>query len=418
MPTNSSDSTGSQASPPKVDHLASPPNQGGAFTQGSSFLLNHLNTYPVVIRVSLLFVFFNLHLFIFSFYIANQVKNPTSPHRLFFDTSQELIAGGTAGALAKSSVAPLERCKILFQTGKLHTSGILPTLQTIIQGEGVKGLFRGNGASVLRIIPYSSIHFGLYEYYRRIVVTSMYGHRESHHGVSPLVDLLAGSGAGATAVLVTYPLDLVRTRLAYITEAGSQHKSASGSIRGVLSSTVRLEGVRGLYHGIGPSMYGILPYAGLKFYVYQHLKQAYLAVVTTTTSTCSSTTNDLGTSSSENNNIAPKTRLPVPAMLTFGGVAGLVAQTATYPLDVVRRRMQVEGLKLREPPVKLGAPHFPDERLPQSTPAALVSIIRRQGWRVLYSGLSINYMKVVPSTAIGFTLYDYLKSALDLPTHL
>jgi len=78
----------------------------------------------------------------------------------------------------------------------------------------------------------------------------------------------------------------------------------------------------------------------------------------------------------------------------------------------------VEGLKHREPRVALGAPHFPDEWLPQGTPAALIAIVRRQGWRVLFSGLSINYMKVVPSTAIGFTLYDYLKSALDLPTHL
>jgi hypothetical protein len=332
----------------------------------------------------------------------------------------------------------------------------------------VKGLFRGNGASVLRIIPYSSIHFGLYEYYRRIVVNAMYGQRDSHHGVSPVVDLLAGSGAGATAVLVTYPLDLVRTRLAYITEAspvgsataqknsGSQAAAAGvnlktplpspstpssssppsitkrslhtglrpadphHSIRGVLSSTLRLEGIRGLYHGIGPSMYGILPYAGLKFFVYQHLKQAYLAFDRVDGSSGSGfSTSAVAAAAAVAEQEQPKTRLPVPAMLTFGGIAGLIAQTATYPLDVVRRRMQVEGLKLREPPVALlGAPHFPDERLPQSTPAALVAIVRRQGWKVLYSGLSINYMKVVPSTAIGFTLYDYLKSALDLPTHL
>lgn len=366
--------------------------------------------------------------------------------------------------MAKSSVAPLERCKILFQTGKLHSAGIIPTLRSIILGEGVKGLFRGNGASVLRIIPYSSIHFGLYENYRRMIIDFNYGHRNNHHGVSPVVDLLAGSASGATAVLVTYPLDLVRTRLAYITEAGSSKSARKGvlsaaqmasgigaklpgvtttaagelltgriaplptqpstnplkrslhglrpadphnTIRGVLSSTVRQEGVRGLYHGMGASMYGILPYAGLKFFVYQHLKQAYLAM------------RGAGAVIGGDGAVGPPTpRLPVPMMLSCGAVAGLIAQSATYPLDVVRRRLQVEGLKRREPPVALGAPHFPNDRLPHSTPAALVAIIRRQGWRALYSGLSINYMKVVPSTAIGFTLYDYLKSALDLPTHL
>ena len=359
-------------------------------------------------------------------------------------------------------MAPLERCKILFQTGKLHSAGVIPTLRSIVVGEGAKGLFRGNGASVLRIIPYSSIHFGLYENYRRLIIESAYGNRSSHRGVSPVVDLFAGSASGATAVLVTYPLDLVRTRLAYITEAGSKSARNSATvaglsgklpgvrsqasstaadlvagrtssplpqsiktnpmkralhgwipadpnhtIRGVLHSTVRQEGVRGLYHGIGASLYGILPYAGLKFFVYQHFKQSYLAMRGTE-----------GVIGGDGAVGPPTPRLPVPMMLSFGAIAGLIAQSATYPLDVVRRRLQVEGLKQREPPVALGAPHFPNDRLPRSTPAALVAIARRQGWRALYSGLSINYMKVVPSTAIGFTLYDYLKSALDLPTHL
>lgn len=307
---------------------------------------------------------------------------------------------------------------ISVQTGKLHPTGIAETLRTIWQSEGLPGMFRGNGASVLRIIPYSSIHFGLYEHYRRLLVEATYG-RHMHAGVSPGIDLLAGAGAGATAVLVTYPLDLVRTRIAYMMEAGprggqGQKPSLAAALRGrhtiggVLMTTLRGEGLRGLYHGIGPSMYGILPYAGLKFFVYQHLKQFYLAA-------------GGGAALAEGGDgvaVVGQPRLPVPAMLTFGGIAGIVAQTTTYPLDVVRRRMQVEGLKYRQPPVALGAPHFPDGKLPQSTPAALVAIARREGWRVLYAGLSINYMKVVPSTAIGFTLYDYLKSALDLPTHL
>ena len=47
------------------------------------------------------------------------------------------------------------------------------------------------------------------------------------------------------------------------------------TIRGILASTVRSEGILGLYRGIGPTLFGILPYAGLKFYVYQSLKQQY-----------------------------------------------------------------------------------------------------------------------------------------------
>ena len=48
----------------------------------------------------------------------------------------------------------------------------------------------------------------------------------------------------------------------------------------------------------------------------------------------------------------------------------------------------------------------------------LAVVAREQGMRALFAGLSINYLKVVPSTAIGFTAYDALKQFLDLPQNL
>lgn len=329
---------------------------------------------------------------------------------------REIVTGGLAGAVAKTSVAPLERCKILYQTGRLHHTGMIPTMRSIVRVEGVKGLFKGNGASVLRIIPYSAIHFGLYEHFRRSFVGVAYGN-EVPRKISTVIDLLAGSCSGATAVMLTYPLDIVRTRLAYISEAGSipvegdaktsmRHACLSKAsrphetIRTVLHDTLQREGVRGLYRGIGPSIYGILPYAGLKFFVYQDLKQMYH----------NETRKNIDTRGIYTGN---ELRLPVLVMLCFGGIAGLIAQTATYPIDVVRRRMQVEGLKVLENHGSTGM-----DILPRSTPRALLQIAQKEGWASLFSGLSINYMKVVPSTAIGFTLYDFLKSQLYLSTNL
>lgn len=296
-------------------------------------------------------------------------------------------------------------CLPCIQTGRLHHTGVFPTMHSILKVEGVPGLFRGNGASVLRIIPYSAVHFGLYEQYRRLIVHLLYENVSHPSHIAPAVDLLAGAAAGATAVTLTYPLDFVRTRLAYVSESGSipiekdtKTITFAGArretIRSILRTTLEREGIRGLYHGIGPSMYGILPYAGLKFYVYQHLKQLYF----------------LKNSASGNSCGARDGRLPVPVMLLFGGVAGLVAQTVTYPLDVVRRRMQVEGLK--------NTKFEYVESLPKSTPLALIRIAKSEGWKCLFAGLSINYMKVIPSTAIGFSLYDHLKSKLNLPSNL
>lgn len=69
---------------------------------------------------------------------------------------------------------------------------------------------RGNGASVARIIPYAALHYMTYEQYRRWII-----HTFPNFGRGPVLDLVAGSFAGGTAVLFTYPLDLVRTKLAY-----------------------------------------------------------------------------------------------------------------------------------------------------------------------------------------------------------
>lgn len=342
--------------------------------------------------------------------------------------ARELLAGGVAGGLSKTSVAPLERIKILFQTGQLQGAGVRATLLRIHRQEGSVALFRGNGASVLRIVPYAAIHFTAYESYRKALV-NLVTQASSNKPVSPVIDLLAGSAAGASAVMITYPLDLVRTRLAYQSESGKHHsndaavtdransnasastsstsqrlqrilpRSPSSTIRGVIASTIKQEGFLGLYRGIGPTLAGILPYAGLKFYVYQSLKQYYWR------------------QRQVDDALPTHQKLPVTVMLTFGAGAGLVAQTVTYPLDVVRRRMQVQGLKL-SPAQQQATVRAHQQTVLQSTWHGLVTIGRQQGTKALFAGLSINYMKVLPSSAIGFTLYDTLKSYLDLPNNL
>ena len=65
----------------------------------------------------------------------------------------------------------------------------------------------------MRIVPYAAVHFGTYEWYRKLLVERYAvaaADDEPHRAVHPLWDLLAGSAAGGTAVLLTYPLDLVR----------------------------------------------------------------------------------------------------------------------------------------------------------------------------------------------------------------
>lgn len=93
-------------------------------------------------------------------------------------------------------------------------------------------------------MPYAALHYATYERFRAAIAPqALRVARPSSHGRPPVwVDLLAGSCSGATAVAVTYPLDLVRTRMAY------NMKSHSGAtIMSTLRSIVAREGARGLY---------------------------------------------------------------------------------------------------------------------------------------------------------------------------
>lgn len=80
----------------------------------------------------------------------------------------------------------------------------------IIQKSMLCFIVRGNGASVARIVPYAALHYMAYEEYRRWIIIGF-----PDVGRGPVLDLVAGSFAGGTAVLFTYPLDLVRTKLAF-----------------------------------------------------------------------------------------------------------------------------------------------------------------------------------------------------------
>ena len=338
---------------------------------------------------------------------------------------KELIAGGAAGATAKTIVAPLERVKILFQTGRLAAGGGTgATLAHITRTEGVRGLFRGNGASVLRIVPYAAIHFGAYEQYRAALAP--HATLDAVGRVPAVVDLVAGAAAGATAVIATYPLDLARTRLAVTTETGAplhgrpavvvvgaapSPSAATASlarptVRSVLASTLAADGFAGLYRGVGPTLAGILPYAGLKFYVYQAAKHSTQAPPAT-----AAVLDGGGGGGAPVPASLPKT--PLLRTLAYGAGAGLIAQTVTYPLDVVRRQMQVAGLG-----TTATTPAARAATRATSTVDGLRRVWRAGGVRALFAGVTINYMKVVPSTAIGFTVYDAAKAWMGLAHNL
>jgi len=183
------------------------------------------------------------------------------------------------------------------------------------------------------------------------------------------VRLLGGGLSGITAASMTYPLDLVRTRLAAQTNTAYYR-----GISHALYAICRDEGVRGLYKGLGATLLGVGPSIAVSFSVYETLRSHWQVE-----RPCDS---------------------PVLISLACGSLSGIASSTFTFPLDLVRRRMQLEGAAGRARVYQTGL--F----------GTFGHIVRTEGFRGLYRGILPEYCKVVPGVGIVFMTYEMLKAIL------
>ncbi|CAI4053686.1 Mrx21p SKDI_16G2780 [Saccharomyces kudriavzevii IFO 1802] len=314
--------------------------------------------------------------------VLTVIEQPSSIKNFLKKASNvAFLAGGVAGAVSRTVVSPFERVKILLQVQSSTNSynhGIFSSIRQVYCEEGPKGLFRGNGLNCIRIFPYSAVQFVVYEGCKKKVF-----HVDAYDGQEQLTNsqrLFSGALCGGCSVVATYPLDLIRTRLSIQTAnlsglSRSKAKSISKppGIWKLLSETYRLEGgIKGLYRGVWPTSLGVVPYVALNFAVYEQLREISI--------------NSSGFEPSWKSNLYK---------LAIGAVSGGVAQTMTYPFDLLRRRFQVLAMGGNE----LGFKY-------SSVWDALVTIGKAEGFGGYYKGLSANLFKVVPSTAISWLVYE------------
>ncbi|KAL1830331.1 hypothetical protein ACET3Z_008743 [Daucus carota] len=326
--------------------------------------------------------------------LAEEAKLVKPPSLELLSICKSLLAGGVAGGVSRTAVAPLERLKILLQVQNPHNikyNGTLQGLKYIWRTEGFKGLFKGNGTNCARIVPNSAVKFFSYEQASRGILwlyQQQTGNEDAQ--LTPLLRLGAGACAGIIAMSATYPLDMVRGRLTVQTEASPyQYRGMFHA----LSTVLRQEGPRALYRGWVPSVIGVVPYVGLNFAVYESLKDWLIK------------SDPLGLNDGSD--------LGVITRLACGAAAGTVGQTVAYPLDVVRRRMQMVGWKdASSIIVGDGGSKAPLEYTGMID--AFRKTVKYEGFRALYKGLVPNSVKVVPSIAIAFVAYEQVKDILKV----
>ncbi|KAJ4451234.1 mitochondrial coenzyme A transporter SLC25A42 [Periplaneta americana] len=271
-----------------------------------------------------------------------------------------LVAGATAGAAAKTTIAPLDRTKINFQISESRYSAreALRFIINTYRSEGLLSLWRGNSATMARIIPYAAIQFTAHEQWKRVLGVDI----DKNKTTPPFLRFLAGSLAGVTSQSLTYPLDLARARMAVT------HKEKYRTLREVFVKIWLEEGPRTFYRGYLPTILGVIPYAGVSFFTYDSLKKKYM---------------DYTGSTSKPG--------PIPS-LAFGAIAGMLGQSSSYPLDIVRRRMQTSPMAGTQYKTILGT---------------LRKIYRDEGIRGgFFKGLSMNWVKGPVAVGISFATYD------------
>lgn len=266
-------------------------------------------------------------------------------------------------------MAPLERLKILFQVQDMvggknpKYQGILPSLRKILAEEGPRGFFKGNGANCVRVFPYVAIQFAVFDRVKPLLLP------EGQDTLSPWRKVVGGAMAGVVSVVATYPLDAARARL---TVQGGLADTQYTGVVSAIRSMIQTGGLRGVYRGVLPTIWGIAPYVGLNFAVFETLRMS-----------------------------APRDEQGNPdalILLACGGVAGACGQTAAYPMDVLRRRFQLSSLR--------GQPEY------TNTVGGLRAIVKAEGFRGLYKGVVPNLIKVVPSIAIMFTTNELLQRGI------
>ncbi|XP_077426481.1 mitochondrial adenyl nucleotide antiporter SLC25A24 isoform X2 [Vanacampus margaritifer] len=280
---------------------------------------------------------------------------------------RQLMAGALAGCVSRSGTAPLDRLKVFRQVhgSSLFSGNVLGGFQYMLKEGGVQSFWRGNGINVLKIAPETAIKFTAYEKIKHI----MYGKKDTKT-LRVYERFLAGSLAGATAQTVIYPLEVLKTRLA-LRKTG-QFSGMSDCAKQILQR----EGVAAFYKGYVPNMLSIVPYAGIDLAVYETLKFAWL---------------------SRNRGVADP---GVMVLVGCGAISGTCGQLASYPLALIRTRMQAQAsMKGSAKP---------------SMSTLIYTIVTQEGVAGLYRGISPNLLKIIPAVSVSYVAYEYTRIALGV----
>lgn len=291
-------------------------------------------------------------------------------------------------------MAPLERIKLEIVLHKRQET-MFEVALGVLERDGKSGFWKGNGINLLRTAPYKAVNFFSYDMYRKALLR-LSGNQNKPNRAERFV---AGALAGVTATVTCFPLDVMRTRV--MGPGGHVYGGVVSTFRNLLQK----EGISSLYVGLLPAVISMAP-AGAVFYgVYDLLKESQLRPIRMK-------------NGREPGDLTGGEQLGPLQMLLFGALSGASAEAVVYPMEVIRRRMQVQAASASTAGVahaskaamnKIQANAF------QKLGSTIVALAEEEGIRGFYAGILPNMLQVLPNAALSYFAYETFKRLLEVP---
>ncbi|KAI0662045.1 mitochondrial carrier [Cubamyces menziesii] len=302
-------------------------------------------------------------------------------------SANSMIAGAGGGLVASVATCPLDVIKTKLQAQRAVNPqqgylGVVATIKDILKHDGIRGLYRGLGPTILGYLPTWAIYFAVYDGIKRHFGERPPGEVDAIRHVYPAAQvkgyqplarehpwtlhIMSAMTAGATSTICTNPLWVIKTRFMTQPRNEVRYKHTLDAALTIY----RTEGIRAFFRGLLPSLLGIT-HVAVQFPLYEHLKRV------------------------------------AGQILACSAVAKMTASIATYPHEVVRTRLQTQKRPLA----------ISGSEAPPRTYGGIVRttkhMIRDEGWRALYRGLSVNLVRTVPNSAVTMLTYEMIVRYLN-----
>ncbi|XP_052899080.1 mitochondrial folate transporter/carrier isoform X2 [Anopheles moucheti] len=287
---------------------------------------------------------------------------------------EHLMAGISGGVTSTLLLHPLDLIKIRFAVNDGRTAsvpqyrGLTSAFLTIFRQEGFRGLYKGVTPNMWG----SGSAWGFYfMFYNTIKTWIQDGNTAQPLG--PTLHMLAAAEAGVLTLAMTNPIWVVKTRLCLQCNERVTAGSGTGYAGMVdgLTKIYRTEGIRGLYRGFVPGMFGV-SHGALQFMTYEEMKNKY----------------------NQHRKRPIDAKLTTSEYLTFAAVSKLIAAAGTYPYQVIRARLQDQNHSYK------------------GTWDCVKLTWRYESWRGFYKGLGPNLTRVIPATMVTFVTYEHVSHYL------